>query len=129
MCDDGDVDINKITEKLNETKTKFIEAMDDDFNTSLALAEIFELVSCVNSEIADKDICSDAAPVLNESVDLIVELMSVFGIDIMQDADSKKFPVELIALASKYGNYQGDDPQVAAQELLNARTLARENKQ
>ena len=41
---------NEITEdaEINEIKDKFIEAMDDDFNTALAISYLYELVKIVN---------------------------------------------------------------------------------
>ena len=41
---------NEITEdaEINEIKDKFIEAMDDDFNTALAVSYLYELVKVIN---------------------------------------------------------------------------------
>jgi len=41
----------KIPEELGNIKNKFIEAMDDDFNTPQALAMIFDLVTVINKNI------------------------------------------------------------------------------
>lgn len=46
--EDGDA-AEKINADIEKTRTKFIEAMDDDFNTSLALAAIFDFCHDINS--------------------------------------------------------------------------------
>ena len=41
--------------EINEIKDKFVEAMDDDFNTALAISYLYELVKIVNkTEDANK---------------------------------------------------------------------------
>ncbi|MEE0777382.1 MAG: cysteine--tRNA ligase, partial [Bacillota bacterium] len=47
---DSDV-ADRLTAIVNETREKFIAAMDDDFNTSLALASVFDLCRDVNGII------------------------------------------------------------------------------
>jgi len=39
----------EIDTEINEIKVKFLEAMDDDFNTSLAISYIYELVKIINT--------------------------------------------------------------------------------
>ena len=62
-------------------ETKFNEALDDDFNTPIALSVLFELAKLVNSE-RDKDI--DQA---NALAQLLIKLGSYIGI-LQMDADS-----------------------------------------
>src|SRR3712207_2651866 len=66
----------KLVEELNSYKTKFIEAMDDDLNTSDAIAAIFELAKFMNTNI--KDTSSNEFIGLN--VDLFNELTGVLNI-------------------------------------------------
>ncbi len=47
---DGERELLEKTEKLID---RFKEAMDDDFNTALALGNIFELLRCVNKVVVD----------------------------------------------------------------------------
>ena len=45
----NDLDSNySLDEEINDIKNKFLEAMDDDFNTSLAISYIYELVKIIN---------------------------------------------------------------------------------
>ena len=46
----------KINKKINEVKKRFEESMDDDLNTSLALAAIFELINETNKAIDEKNV-------------------------------------------------------------------------
>ena len=66
----------KLVDELNSYKTKFIEAMDDDLNTSDAIAAIFELAKFMNTNI--KDTSSNEFIGLN--VDLFNELTGVLNI-------------------------------------------------
>ena len=43
----------QLLEAVEETKQQFIAAMNDDFNTALAIANLFELQSKVNSYLAN----------------------------------------------------------------------------
>ena len=96
--------------------------MDDDFNTSLALAEIFELVGVINTEIGKSEINKDTASAIEKAKALIVELMGVFGIEFSADEkDSSEFE----ALAEKLGiEINGD----AEKSIIDVRSTARANK-
>jgi len=63
----------KVTEikELAEIKDKFIQAMDDDFNTPQALACVFELVTAANKKIDDLDFILPARSLLQELVDIL----------------------------------------------------------
>ena len=96
--------------------------MDDDFNTSLALAEIFELVGVLNSAIANTEISKETAPAIENAKALIVELMGVFGIEF---SDAEENADDFAALAKKLEiEISGD----AKESILNARAEARANK-
>jgi len=60
---------------VEDIKNKFIEAMDDDFNTPRGLACIFELINLANKNMDDSDFVCNAR-------DVIKELLSVFGISL-----------------------------------------------
>ncbi|MDO4541394.1 MAG: class I tRNA ligase family protein, partial [Bacillota bacterium] len=47
--------VSSLKAMVTEARKKFIEAMDDDFNTSLALAAIFELCKSVNTTVNTGD--------------------------------------------------------------------------
>jgi len=68
---------SKKYEKIEDLKTKFIEAMDDDFNTPEALASIFELVTVTNKNIEDSDF-------LHYSRETLRELLDIFSLSLSQ---------------------------------------------
>lgn len=68
-------------------KEKFIESMNDDFNTADALAAIFELVKEINQKINGYS----SKELVSKSLDLLMELANVLGIlseSITKDLDS-----------------------------------------
>ena len=122
QSDKSEIDTKAIEEACTKAKEKFIEAMDDDFNTSLALAEIFELVGVINTEIGKSEINKDTASVIENAKALIIELMGVFGIEF---CDEEKDSSEFESLAEKLGiEINGD----AEKSILDVRAEARANK-
>jgi cysteinyl-tRNA synthetase len=63
---------------LVETREKFLESMDDDFNTPNALRAVFELVRDVNRRINEKSI---SRKTLQDVKQLLTEFGDVLGID------------------------------------------------
>jgi cysteinyl-tRNA synthetase len=51
----GNEAVEELTEKLSRLHARFCEAMDDDFNTALAIAHIFDLVRSLNRVLADRN--------------------------------------------------------------------------
>ena len=122
QSDKSEIDTKAIDDACTKAKEKFTEAMDDDFNTSLALAEIFELVGVINTEIGKSEINKDTAPAIEKAKALITELMGVFGIEFSAD---EKDSGEFEALAEKLGiEIKGD----AEKSILDERSEARANK-
>ncbi|WP_088552733.1 cysteine--tRNA ligase [Calderihabitans maritimus] len=66
----------KLLEFLSTTRTKFEQAMDDDFNTALAIAALFELCREVNSYInhPEFEITSQTQEVLRQTKEIIITL-------------------------------------------------------
>ncbi|MDO5557268.1 MAG: cysteine--tRNA ligase [Clostridia bacterium] len=81
-------------ELLNENiKDNFISAMDDDFNTSLAISHLFSISKEINSIIANKSISDDTkSNQLFEIKNTLTYLYSILGI--LQE-DPKNFILEL----------------------------------
>lgn len=62
--------------KLAEYKVKFIEKMDDDFNTADAISTIFDMVREINSNVTSES----SKELVNQCLEIIRELGSVLGI-------------------------------------------------
>lgn len=63
-------------ENLNDYRTKYIEKMDDDFNTADGISVIFDLVRDINSNVT----ADSSKELVKMSLDLIRELGSPLGI-------------------------------------------------
>lgn len=102
----------KKTPQVGELKNKFIEAMDDNFNTSKALGVIFDLVGLANKNLDDPNLIS-------EIKQLLLEFLRVFGLPLKVEF-SQTFEItgEVV-------------PQIFEHEIeshIKDRNLARQNK-
>ncbi|MDO8525802.1 MAG: cysteine--tRNA ligase [Candidatus Omnitrophota bacterium] len=71
-----------------EFTKRFEEAMDDDFNSPMALAVLFELVTCANKILQGKDsFTNDEACELFAAKKLIVDLLGVLGLSFDKPGD------------------------------------------
>jgi len=86
--------------KIEETRKKFKESMDDDLNTPLALAAIFELVSETNKAIDDKNISKEN---LEEVYDAMMDFDKVLGV---LEHEKEKLPKEIMDLIFKREGYR-----------------------
>lgn len=121
--DDSKVDSEKIDEACKVAKDNFIEAMDDDFNTSKALAEIFELVGQIYTLVGEDAVDAKTAKSLSAARDLLAELLGVFGIEFSENKEENS--EALVEIAKKLDIDPGSD---AAQAILDVRSEARKNK-
>lgn len=121
--DDSKVDSEKIDEACKVAKENFIEAMDDDFNTSKALAEIFELVGQIYTLVGEDAVDAKTAKSLSAARDLLAELLGVFGIEFSENKEENS--EALVEIAKKLDIEPGSD---AAQAILGVRSEARKNK-
>jgi cysteinyl-tRNA synthetase len=69
----------ELLEKAESLLERFREAMDDDFNTAMALGSIFDLLRCVNKVIVDKGISESIVPVLAQAKDGLLEIGTILG--------------------------------------------------
>jgi len=77
-----------VTGEFLEKKNAFIEAMDDDFNTPQALAILFDTINLSNKLIDDH--MSGAKIKLRGAMNIIGEIMDIFGLTIMKEAPLNK---------------------------------------
>ncbi|MCZ2259224.1 cysteine--tRNA ligase [Sporosarcina sp. G11-34] len=63
--------------KVDESRTKFKAAMDDDFNTANGIAEVFELVKLANVYLMEKNTQTD---IITKFIAMLEELMAVIGL-------------------------------------------------
>ncbi|MEI7998214.1 MAG: cysteine--tRNA ligase [Candidatus Omnitrophota bacterium] len=110
-------------------KQEFIEAMDDDFNTSKALAALFNLISDTNKFIDERQAESHYLGVIYHAVDVLENLSrQIFGLFLKESdkeltEDIKQFLQErLAARASK--NFKRSDE---LRDLLKSKGVAVED--
>lgn len=93
---------------IKKNKTKFIEAMDDDFNTALAIGHLFDLINDTNKFIDQQKQDKDYANIIYTAVDTIDELAKdIFGL---------------------FKQHLEVDLSPEQKNLLEERKIARENK-
>lgn len=117
ICDRSSVVSHQTSDQaIGMFKKKFEEAMDDDFNTPLALASLFDLVTHTNKLMHGKDAFTDAErAALAEASDLLARLSSVFGLDVTKSVRGAE------------GAAGGID-EAAIRKLIDERTAARAAK-
>ena len=88
---------------LQSIKTKFADAMNDDFNTALALSYILEISKEVNKLIDSE---SSISKELSEKViSLFKELGNIFGI-LQKEVEKEKLPKEILDMIIKREGYR-----------------------
>lgn len=85
----------QLKEELLAYKTRFLEKMDDDFNTADGISVIFELIREVNSRIHE----GSSKALVQEVIDLLVDLGSPLGI--MQNPVGGDLDAEVESLIEK----------------------------
>jgi cysteinyl-tRNA synthetase len=113
---------------------KFIESMDDDFNSAAAIAALFELVKEANTFIeAYGEMTLDARELLEKVDSLLVVLSGAVGLDLaLPEAGdlADKLPNDVYQLASQVlaGAIDGKSKAELLDEILERRVEARKNK-
>jgi cysteinyl-tRNA synthetase len=107
----------EVCAQIERTRDQFVQAMDDDFNTALALAGIYDLIGLMNSHESQ-----DAA-----AVDCVRELLGVLGVEVKSEAEAE-YPPEVCALCANLAGIQVDQPAAAMDALMDARAEARSRK-
>jgi len=133
-------EISMLDNQANETKTRFMDAMDDDFNTSTAMAGLFEFVRLIN-QARDEGATDEQ---LKKAQTVLRELSEVFGLrlpraekkvdtmriielfrDLRAKLDERAIPdVEWPAV----GGGQDGNPALLIDMLLETRELLRAKK-
>ncbi len=125
---DDDAAITSLNAQIVESCSKYVDAMDDDFNTAAALGEVFALISAANAFVSGGIHSQDAVDAATKAADTIVDLMARFGIDMLEGESESQLPDGILELALNLASYEGNDKEAAAQALLDTRAEARKNK-
>jgi cysteinyl-tRNA synthetase len=100
------IELEDLEEELLEFKDKFRAAMDDDFNTAGAIAEIFELIHYCNKKLEEGEVEKECLEVMKRSV---LEMCGTLGMKTGPRPEAK-------------------GPRLEVQKLIAERDEAREKK-
>jgi len=127
-----------LTERLEKAlaaaKEKFIESMDDDFNSAAAIAALFELVKEINTFIEEHDEMTMRAQELLERADmLLIELSGAVGLNLaLPEAGelADRIPDDVYRLAAEVleGPLDGKSKEELIDDILERRDEARKGK-
>lgn len=91
--------------EIEQIRNKFIEAMDDDFNTPQALACVFELVNTVNKNIGQADFAFSAKAALKEMLGILGITLKVVNNESAISEEEIKSRIQDRANAKKSKDY------------------------
>jgi cysteinyl-tRNA synthetase len=113
----------EVFEKVAATRGSFAEAMEDDFNTALALGYLHDLSRMLNRVLADKGFRKDpsAAALLAQGRDCLLACGSILGLFRMS-------PPEYFAEQRRRFLRAKDMPESQVQDLIARREAARREK-
>ncbi len=124
--------VARLTKAIDDAQARFIEEMDDDFNTAGALAAVFGLVREMNTFIWEGPgigAHSENLPLLERAAAAIKEPLDVLGISIeARSVRVSAYPPEVMQLAADYAGYTGTDGAEAVDALRKARDVARSER-
>ncbi len=110
-------------------RERFVDEMDDDFNSAGALGVTFELARTANTFMAARSGFSSAdLGALGEVESVLVETLGALGVEVGAPVKDVGYPREVVALAEQLAGYGGDDPVEAVEALLAARSVARTDR-
>lgn len=107
----------ELSKVLTDSKAKFIAGMDEDFNTSLGMGAIFELVKELNRFLDANEVSEAGKKAMAEAVEFINEAMTeVLGVELKTEkqvgnmtAELVEYILELRSDAKKEKNYAKAD--------------------
>jgi cysteinyl-tRNA synthetase len=116
-------------------RSRFLECMDDDFNTGGAVGVLFELLSTINRfadshkleetpDAAAKNHFICAAAILRE----LSSMLGLFWAPVSESKGDDKLQTSLLALAAELGVTAGGDPAATMAAFIQARADARKAK-
>lgn len=76
-------------QEINNLENRFVEAMNDDFNTALAIAVLFDIARAVNSHITGQEARSNPAALKKAQV-LFGELAGILGLSLKKEKQEEQ---------------------------------------
>jgi len=118
---------DKKTDKaLDGVKKDFIAAMDDDFNTPIAMAKLFDLSKLMNKYVTKKP----NSKVLRKALDIFNDLDSIFNVINLDSAELEEDQInDLVQFADSIGvSAESKNVDSILKEIAKVREKSRESK-
>ncbi|OQY41932.1 MAG: cysteine--tRNA ligase [Fusobacteriia bacterium 4572_74] len=119
---------------LESSKRRFVEAMDDDFNTAQAIGVLFELIKEVNKFMEQK-LNNSGGKVLKDVYTFIkTTLIEVLGVEIVVEKQIKNLTIELtellkqIEIENPLGENTGNSTVELIEFLIEKRKMAKKER-
>ncbi len=79
-------DDRELSRELETLRAEFIMAMDDDFNTALALSHVFAMVRVINKYLAE--VQNRSHTTLEHAAEILGEMTAIIGLELESEGDS-----------------------------------------
>lgn len=103
----------EFSDKLEQFKQKFIDAMDDDLNTADAISVIFDIVYAANTDLSNDG--KNAKEIITKALDTIKELGAVLGL--FNKSDEKSLDAEIEAMIEERNKARAEKNWAKADEI------------
>jgi len=104
---------NEYSQKLDQFKQKFINAMDDDLNTADAISVIFDIVYTANTDLSNEG--KNAKQIIIKTLDTIKELGAVLGL--FNKSEKKSLDAEIEAMIEERNKARAEKNWAKADEI------------
>jgi len=105
-------------------EAKFIEAMDEDFNTAQALGYIFELVKAVNKTLDEASISKKGLEVIDGVYSyLVMIIQDVLGVKLKLEVEVNNISADLIELILELRRNAREEKNWALSDKIRDRLL------
>ncbi len=120
----GTDDCQELLATKKEMEAKFIEAMDEDFNTAQALGHIFELVKAVNKTLDEANISKKGLEVIDEVYSyLVMIIQGVLGVKLKLEVEVNNISADLIELILELRRNAREEKNWALSDKIRDRLL------
>ena len=120
----GTDDCQELLATKKEMEAKFIEAMDEDFNTAQALGHIFELVKAVNKTLDEANISKKGLEVIDEVYSyLVMIIQDVLGVKLKLEVEINNISADLIELILELRRNAREEKNWALSDKIRDRLL------
>ena len=117
-------DCQELLATKKEMEAKFIEAMDEDFNTAQALGHIFELVKAVNKTLDEANISKKGLEVIDEVYSyLVMIIQDVLGVQLKLEVEVNNISADLIELILELRRNAREEKNWALSDKIRDRLL------